>query len=241
MVGSGHADRPTGSPKPVGAARTGLNDLQGRPPQRGQSMADAGQSGRLTEILESICAGDVGRQEEFFALVYQELLAMARRQMDCEKPGQTLQPTALVHEAYLRLMGGAGQDCPWENRAHFFGAAAEAMRRILVENARRKAAVKHGGGRHRVSFGAIDLAEGRVEDDEALPAIDEALSRLEACDGRMAAIVKLRYFAGLSVEETARALGVSDRTVNRDWVAARAWLRREVLLHPGQEQEPDVP
>lgn len=141
-----------------------------------------------------------------------------------EAPGQTLTPTALVHEAYLRLLGG--EDTAWANRAHFFAAAAEAMRRILVERARRYSREKHGGGRWRVT-----LDEGLIGDEAAsedLLALDEALSRLAAQDPEMARVVELHQFAGLSIAETAAALAASERTVSRRWTAARAWLRREM-------------
>jgi RNA polymerase sigma factor (TIGR02999 family) len=141
-----------------------------------------------------------------------------------ERPGLTLTPTALVHEAYLRLAGR--HDPGWENRGHFFAAAAEAMRRILIERARRYAREKHGGGRMRVTLD--DAILGAPPEADEIEALDEALTRLEAQDPEMAAVVKLHQFAGLSLVETAAALGTSDRTVSRRWTAARAWLRREV-------------
>jgi RNA polymerase sigma factor (TIGR02999 family) len=156
--------------------------------------------------------------------VYDELRYLARRLMAREAPGQTLGPTALVHEAYLRLLGGDVSG--WENRAHFFGAAATAMRRILVERARRRHRVRHGGGQRRVT-----LDEQVVPADPAasdLLALDEALSRLEAQDERAVRIVHLRYFAGLGIEETAKLLGISTATVTREWSHARAWLRHEL-------------
>jgi RNA polymerase sigma factor (TIGR02999 family) len=152
----------------------------------------------------------------------------ARARLARERPGQTLTPTGLVHEAYLRLVGHG--DPSWNGRAHFFGAAAEAMRRILIERARRQAREKHGGGRARVTLDESLL--GEVPESETLIALDDALSRLEAQDPEMASVVKLHQFAGLSLAETAAALGSSDRTVSRRWTAARAWLRRE-LQRPG--------
>jgi RNA polymerase sigma factor (TIGR02999 family) len=140
-----------------------------------------------------------------------------------ERPGQTLQATALVHEAYVRLVGR--DDPEWDNRGHYFAAAAEAMRRILIERARKKARLKRGGQDQRVTFDEVLAGEDRPEQ---LIALDEALDRLEGHDEMMAQVVKLKYFGGLSVKETASALGVSSRTVNRQWTAARAWLFQEM-------------
>ena len=162
--------------------------------------------------------------EELLPLVYAELRAMARRQMRGERPGQTLQATALVHEAFLRLVGSAAT---FENRRHFFAAAAQAMRRILVEQARRKSRIRHGGLYRRTTAPMEDISlEG--DDLPGMIDLDRALSRLEQLDKGMADVVSLRYFAGLDVEETARALGISPRGVNRHWTAARAWLTREL-------------
>ena len=178
----------------------------------------------VTQILEAISAGDGRAKERLLPLVYEELRRMARARMAGEKPGQTLQPTALVHEAYLRLLGG--ENPRWENRAHFFTAAAEAMRRIMIERARRKAQLKRGGDRRRVKLNSS--AASYEPKSEQLLALDEALRRLEALDTEMSQVVKLRYFAGLTVEETANALATSPRSVNRLWSAARAWLQREL-------------
>jgi RNA polymerase sigma factor (TIGR02999 family) len=161
--------------------------------------------------------------------VYDELRRLARSRMARERPGQTLTPTALVHEAYLRLVGKG--DPAWQGRAHFFGAAAEAMRRILIERARRYAREKHGGGQARVTLDESLL--GSVPDGPTLIALDDALTRLEAQDPEMAAVVKLHQFAGLTLEETAAVLESSDRTVSRRWTAARAWLRRELSKSRG--------
>src|SRR5262245_50699972 len=163
---------------------------------------------------------------ELLPMVYDELRKLAAQRLAQEKPGQTLQATALVHEAYLRLVGG-DPDRPWDGRGHFFAAAAEAMRRILVENARRRGRQKRGGGRTRAALLEADLA---VDDppDEVL-AVDEALGRLAAEDPQAAALVKLRYFAGLSVEEAGESLGLSRATAYRHWSYARAWVRCEVL------------
>jgi RNA polymerase sigma factor (TIGR02999 family) len=177
-----------------------------------------------TELLSSISGGDPHAASELLPLVYEELRRLARHRMARERPGQTLTATALVHEAYLRLVGG--DDPPWENRAHFFAAAAEAMRRILVERARRRSREKHGGGQWRVTLDEQIVGADAESDD--LLALHEALSRLEVLDPGMATVVKLHQFAGLSLVETAAALGSSDRTVSRQFTAARAWLRREL-------------
>ena len=185
---------------------------------------------QITLILDAIGAGDESAKDELIPLVYQELRKMAAAKMARERPGQTLQPTALVHEAFLRLFGKESPS--WENRGHFFGAAAEAMRRILIERARKKARLIHGGDRHRIDF---DSATGRSEPPplEVL-AVDEALTRLEVIDERMAQVVKLRYFVGLTLEETAAALDTSLSTVNRLWNAARAWLQSELQTRDSQ-------
>jgi len=175
-------------------------------------------------LLASIADGDPTAAEELLPLVYNELRRLARSRMAREKPGQTLTPTALVHEAYLRLVGHG--DPSWQNRAHFFAAAAEAMRRILIERARRYSRDKHGGGQGRVTLD--DRILGVAPESETLLALDEALSRLEEQDPDMAAVVKLHQFAGLSLAETAAALETSERTVSRRWTAARAWLQREL-------------
>jgi RNA polymerase sigma factor (TIGR02999 family) len=179
----------------------------------------------VTRILSAIQQGDPHAAEELLPLVYEELRRLAAQRLAHEKPGQTLEATALVHEAYLRLMDG-DQTRPWNSRGHFFAAAAEAMRRILVENARRKQAEKHGGGRQRVDLPA-DLAgpESRADD---LLALDEALSRLEQHDPDAARLVKLRYFAGLTHQEAAEALGISRGAADRLWALARAWLFRQL-------------
>jgi RNA polymerase sigma factor (TIGR02999 family) len=186
-------------------------------------MPDNDLSG-VTVLLDQIRRGEKGASERLLPVVYDELRKLARARMAAEKPGHTLQPTALVHEAYLRLLGSG--ETAWDGRGHFFAAAAEAMRRILIERARRARRIKRGGELKRVELDDQVPVEGpRV--DEVL-AVDEALSRLEARDAQMAAVVKLRYFGGLTVEETAQALGTSARSVNRLWTAARAWLRGEI-------------
>ena len=177
--------------------------------------------GRTTQLLNAITDGDPKAADELFPLVYGELRRIARARMAGERPGHTLQPTALVHEAYLRLIGGDGE-VEWANRRHFYGAAAQAMRRILIDRARRVAREKHGGNLRRDEFGD-DLAAEQPRTEEWL-ALDEALTGLEALDPTLAEIVKLRFFVGLTIAETAKALDVSSRTVNRQWLAARAWL-----------------
>jgi RNA polymerase sigma factor (TIGR02999 family) len=159
--------------------------------------------------------------EELLPLVYQELRKLAAHKMAQEAPGQTLQPTALVHEAWLRL--GADAQPPWKNRAHFFAAAAEAMRRILVERARRRMALKRGGGADRVSLDEAEIPLA-APDDERLLAVDEALEQFAAINPRKAELVKLRYFTGMSFEEAASVLGIAVRTAKQWWAYSRAWL-----------------
>ena len=171
----------------------------------------------INHLLDTLQEGDPIAADQLLVLVYSELRRLAAAKMSREAPGQTLQPTALVHEAWLRL-GGDGQR--WENRAHFFGAAAEAMRRILIDRARRKLAARHGGGSAHLDVAEIDIA-APGKDDELL-AVHEALDALAAHDTRKAELVKLRYFAGLSVEEAAEVLGISAPTAKRDWAYARA-------------------
>jgi len=178
----------------------------------------------VTRILDRVQDGDPKAAEQLLPLVYQELRRLAAHKMGNEPPGQTLQPTALVHEAWLRLSGSALQE--WRGREHFFSAAAEAMRRILVENARRKLRLRHGGGLERVDAGAFDLPI--AQDDEKCLQVHEALDRLAEADPRKAEVVKLRVFAGLQVQEIAAVMGVSEKTVQRDWTFAKAWLSGEL-------------
>jgi RNA polymerase sigma factor (TIGR02999 family) len=181
----------------------------------------------ITRILSAIEGGDPRASQNLLPLVYEELRKLAAQRLAQEKPGQTLQATALVHEAYHRLVGAA-QDRPWDSRGHFFAAAAEAMRRILVDNARRKRTGRHGGGR-RVPLDALDPAGHAPEAGPVdLLALDEALARLSRADPSKAELVRLRYFAGLTTEEAARVLGVSRATAERWWAYARAWLLREM-------------
>ncbi|MHC4549455.1 MAG: ECF-type sigma factor [Planctomycetota bacterium] len=177
-------------------------------------------SGDVTRILEAVQRGDERAADRLLTAVYAELRGLAARRLAREPPGQTLQATALVHEAYLRLVGD--EEADWQNRAHFFAAAAEAMRRILVERARRKARLKHGGGRARQDLDEADLVVLPVPVD--LLALDEALGRLAQEDPVKAELVKLRFFAGLEVAEAARVLGISRATADRHWAYARAWL-----------------
>jgi RNA polymerase sigma factor (TIGR02999 family) len=178
----------------------------------------------VTQILSRIESGDPAASEQLLPLVYEELRSLASQRIAQEKPGQTLQATALVHEAYVRLVDGAAQR--WDNRGHFFAAAAEAMRRILVENARRKARKKHGGDAQRVELDKSDLAT--TLPDERLLAIDEALDQLAKEDPQAAELIKLRFFAGFSITEAAEILGMSRSSAYAQWAYARAWLQSKV-------------
>ena len=178
----------------------------------------------VTRILESIEHGDPKAADELLPLVYGELRKLAASKMAHESPNQTLQPTALVHEAWLRLVGDANPK--FDGRAHFFAAAAEAMRRILIDKARRKRALRHGGGQQRIDLEEADVAS-RADDDQLL-AINEALDKLAVQNKLEAELVKLRYFVGMSLEEVAEVLGISARTADNYWAHARAWLFREL-------------
>lgn len=179
----------------------------------------------VTRILSAAADGDPSAARELLPLVYDELRQLAARKMAHEQPGQTLDATALVHEAYLRLVGSDGE-AQWDNRGHFFAAAAEAMRRVLVENARRKTRLKHGGDRRRVEIEKCQIS--MVAKPHEVLAIDEALDRLREEDETAAEIVKLRYFVGLSIEEAAGAIGLSRANAYRHWSFARAWLQCEL-------------
>jgi RNA polymerase sigma factor (TIGR02999 family) len=176
----------------------------------------------VTRILNAIEQGDPQAAGQLLPLVYDELRRLAAAQMAREKPGQTLDATALVHEAYLRLVGPTNEPV-WASRRHFFAAAAEAMRRILVESARRKKRQKRGGGHARIDLDAIDVPAPQPSHD--LLALDEALTRLAEADPAAAELVKLRYFTGLSIARAAEALGMAPRSADRLWAYARAWLR----------------
>ena len=180
----------------------------------------------VTRILHAVSAGRPNAADELLPLVYQQLRAIAQQRMGEERPGHTLQATALVHEAYLKLVGD--DDIGWDSRAHFYVAAAEAMRRILVDEARKKGRIKRGGDRERVPLSVVDLA---VEQNfSEILALDEALRRMESEDARMGRVVMLRFFAGLSIDDTADAMGLSPRSVDREWRRARAWLYQ--AMHP---------
>jgi RNA polymerase sigma factor (TIGR02999 family) len=181
----------------------------------------------VTQVLQAMEHGDAQAAEQLLPLVYEELRKLAACRMANEAPGQTLQPTALVHEAWLRLVGNE----KWDSRAHFFGAAAEAMRRILIENARRKKARRHGGGQVRLDIQEVEIAAPAKEDE--LLAIDLALEKLSALDKPKAELVKLRFFAGLTIEEAAAALGISEATAKRWWAYVRAWLFSEIKSKQG--------
>lgn len=194
-------------------------------------MSDAPQppppgSGEFTLLLQRIADGDVEAAEQVFPLVYGELRRLASAKMSREAAGHTLQPTALVHEAWLRLGGDAQPD--WHNRAHFFGAAAEAMRRILVESVRRKRATRHGAGQERLDVDDPALAIAATDGDARVLAVHEALDALAGHDARKAELVKLHYFGGLTLAEAGAVLGVSEPTAKRDWAYARAWLFHEI-------------
>src|SRR5438067_5971655 len=177
----------------------------------------------VTRILSAIEQGDPSAAEQLLPLVYDELRRLAAQKLAHEKPGQTLEATALVHEAYLRLVD-AGQAQHWNSRGHFFAAAAEAMRRILVEHARKRRRFKRGGDRQRLDLDALQLSVPEAADE--LLALDEALTEFAHKHPDKAALVQLRYFAGLTVEEAARSLGISASTADRHWTFARAWLYR---------------
>lgn len=179
----------------------------------------------VTQILSQIESGDPSAAEQLLPLVYDELRKLAAAKLAQEKPGQTLQATALVHDAYIRLVD-VEKAQHWSSRGHFFGAAAEAMRQILVNNALRKRRPKHGGDRRRVDFEATLTLSDSVDED--ILALDEALSKLADVDKTSAEVVKLKYFAGLAIPQIATVLGVSARTVDRRWAYARAWLHQEL-------------
>ena len=183
----------------------------------------------VTRILSAVEAGDPSAAAELLPLVYDELRKLAAARLADEKPGQTLQATALVHEAYLRLVG-VDREQRWDSRGHFFAAAAEAMRRLLIDQARRKRRPKHGGGRTRVSLDQA-LSLGDTPDDDVV-ALDEALQKLAHQEPAKAELVKLHYFAGLTLEEAGLALGISHRTAKRHWAYARAWLYAAICDAP---------
>ena len=180
----------------------------------------------VTRILNAIEQGDAGAADDLLPLVYEELRLLAAQKLSRERPGQTLQATALVHEAYLRLVGI--EDRGWDNKGHYFKAAAEAMRRILIENARRKRTTKHGGDRKKIDLNEAVLVVGDRVPSETLIALDEALEKLSKKDKMKADVVRLRYFAGLTSEQAAEILKISPTTAKRYWIYSRAWLLREI-------------
>ena len=192
---------------------------------------------RITQTLAGTRAGDPHAAAQILPLVYEQLRDLARQRLARERPGLTLQATALVHEAFLRVAGDEGDS--WDHRGHFFAAAAEAMRRILIERARRLQRAKHGGGRQREDLALVAdaVSDSDELDDERLIVLDDALQAFEREDERRSLVVKLRYFTGLSLDQTADTLGVSVATVSRDWEYARAWLSDWVLQHQPPEEE----
>ncbi len=180
----------------------------------------------VTRILNAIEQGDAKAADELLPLVYEELRRLAGLKMSQEPPGQTLQATALVHEAYIRLVGAENQN--WSSRGHFFAAAAESMRRILIDNARRKKSIKYGGGRKRIDLNEAVPASNNESRLDELIALDEALEKLSRKDKVKADLVKLRYFAGLTCEQAAEVLGISHNTADQYWAYARSWLRLEI-------------
>jgi RNA polymerase sigma factor (TIGR02999 family) len=190
-------------------------------------------SGNVTLILDALERGERQAAEELLPMVYAELRRLAEQKMSHEAAGHTLQPTALVHEAYMRLVEKGDARC-WDSRGHFYAAAAEAMRRILIESARRRHSQKRGGDAVRFEF-SEEIAAGGGDDSRSLLALDEALERLKQQDAQAAQLVLLRYFGGLTIDEAAASLGISPRTAKRNWSFARAWLQREV--ERGMERE----
>jgi RNA polymerase sigma factor (TIGR02999 family) len=182
-------------------------------------------AGEVTRLLEQASAGDASARATLFDVLYRELRRLAESVMRAERANHTLQPTALVHEAFLKLAGNEGR---FESRAHFLGVAAAAMRRVLVDHARGRNAQKRGSGATLVAVNDLDDLPRPTPDDIDLVVLDDALSRLTALDSRQGQIVELRFFGGLSVEETAAVVGVSERTIKREWQTSRAWLRREI-------------
>ncbi len=183
-------------------------------------------AGQVTQLLERARGGDSRVADELMPLIYEELRRLARKYMSGERAGHTLQATALVHEAYLQLVGTDSENEPWQNRAHFFATAAIAIRRILVQHARAAGAAKRGGNRSRAHVDMNALSADNPS--EQVLAVDEALQRLEQLDQRKARVVELRFFAGMTIDEVAEALAISPRTAAREWDLAKAWLSREL-------------
>ncbi len=189
----------------------------------------------ITQVLQAIGPGGTCKSEDLLPLVYQELRRHAAARMAREAPGQTLQPTALVHEAWMRLVGDGGRT--WQNRAHFFGAAAEAMRRILIENARRKSRLKRGGDQVRLDLDQVELAT--TTPDEKILLIDEALERLRSRDPEEAHVVVLKFFGGYTNQEVAANLGVTERTIERRWAYAKTWLFQSIRAQKRLTSDPN--
>jgi RNA polymerase sigma factor (TIGR02999 family) len=190
-----------------------------------QDLLSMTSNSSVTQLLQSWRQGDKGAGEKLLPLVYAELHRRAAAAMRREDAGHTLQPTALVHEAYMRLVDQRGPD--WQNRSQFYGIAAQMMRRVLIDHAREHLAAKRGGGAKRVTLSGVDVAADSDEAVEVL-ALHDALEKLATLDERQAKVVELRYFGGLSIEEAAEALEISPATVKREWATARAWLSREL-------------
>ena len=189
----------------------------------------------VSRILERLERGDAGASAELFPLVYEELRSLARDKLAHERPSHTLQATALVHEAWLRLVGPDGEDRDWDTRGHFFAAAAESMRRILVESARRRGRLKRGGDREREAVDLLEIAAPQPRED--LLDLDVALNKLAGVDPQAVALVQLRYFAGLTLPEAAQAMSISPRSADRLWAYAKAWLRDELQSPDFQVEE----
>jgi len=194
-----------------------------------------GDAGEVTQLLERASSGDTDARATLFDVLYRELRRLAEGAMRAERANHTLQPTALVHEAFLRLASDQGR---FESRAHFLGVAASAMRRVLVDHARGRNAHKRGHGATMVAVSDLDDLPQPMEEVD-LVVLDDALSRLAALDARQARIVELRFFGGLSIEETAAVVGVSERTVKREWQMSRAWLRRDMSRSAGESPSPE--
>ena len=192
--------------------------------------------GEVTQLLAQASSGDAVARATLFDVLYRELRRLAEGAMRAERANHTLQPTALVHEAFLRLAGNQGR---FENRAHFLGVAASAMRRVLVDHARGRNAHKRGHGATLVTVHDLDALPQAAAEEVDLVVLDDALSRLAALDARQGQIVELRFFGGLSVEETAALIGVSERTIKREWQMSRAWLRREMSRPAAESPAPD--
>jgi len=200
-------------------------------------LRGSGLTGRVTQLLNLASRGDRTATDDLFPMVYEELRSLAASYLAGERVGHTLQPTALVNEAYLRLVGHAGgEELAWDSRAHFFGAASRAIRRILTDHARGRGREKRGGARARVPLESVDLSSPEPGVD--LVGLDESLTRLAALDAQKARVVECRFYGGLTEEQTARVLGVSPSTVTRDWRFARSWLRRDLAADAGEGGEP---